>query len=64
MDFGNATIKADTMIWVRLNRNKQLGIVVSIRLDSLDIKIYWKQSNSFSPYVETISLRVIERAEK
>ncbi|MFF5382923.1 hypothetical protein [Pedobacter suwonensis] len=63
MDFADTTIKADTLIWVRLNRNKQLGIVVSMRQHSLDVKMYRKQSNSFSPYIETISLRVIERAE-
>ncbi|MBT2560094.1 hypothetical protein J7E50_02515 [Pedobacter sp. ISL-68] len=63
MDLGDATIKADTLIWVRLNRNKQLGIVVSMRQHSLDVKMYRKQSNTFNPYVETVSLRIIKRAE-
>jgi hypothetical protein len=63
MSLEESAIKANTLIWVRLNRNRKLGIVVSKRKHSLVVRMYDIKTNTFASHSELISLRVIERAE-
>lgn len=56
-------ISANTLVWVQLNKSKQLALVVSGRLHAVVVRMYLKNDNRFSLQKETVTLRVVQRAE-
>lgn len=56
-------IKANTLVWVRINTSKRLALVVSGRAHAVVVRMYLKDGNKFSFYPETVALRLVQRAE-